>query len=264
MSIGWLIAGQCGSLESQSVFRFFPSDLGSCPSSLKNIDQIYVINLDARVEKWKRTSAELEKYGLKAIRVPGINGNRMDRELRKQITQEILSWNCLSDGQLGCFLSHLAVLKDAFNKKHQCIWVLEDDILALKDLRELDGVLDKLTEFDPEWDLLFTNINNRINNRMENPMLTFEMIMGPKFNYSLVTDPSFTAHENEDFRRIQYRLGTYSMIISDRGVRKLVEYFQIAKANFPIDMQIHCLFNRRYYVSKQEYVFYDKSESDIQ
>jgi GR25 family glycosyltransferase involved in LPS biosynthesis len=248
--------------EDTSVFRFFPSDLGSCPSSLKNVDQIYVINLDTRPEKWKRTSNELEKFGLKAIRVSGVNGAKMDRELRKQITKEVLSWNALSDGQLGCFLSHLAVLKDAFNKQYKCVWVLEDDVHALEDLRGIDELIEKMDAFDPEWDLLFTNINNRINNRMDNPMLTFEMVMGPNFNYSLVNDPSFVPQENEDFRRIQYRLGTYSMIFSQRGVKKMVEYFQKAKSNFPIDMQIHCCPNRRSYVSKKEYVFYDKIESD--
>lgn len=248
--------------EDNSFLQYLPSDLGSCPSSLNNIDQIYVINLDIRPEKWEKTRRQLENFNLKALRVSAINGWKMDRGLRNEISKRLLSWEALSDGQLGCFLSHITVLKDAFKKQYKCIWVLEDDIIALEDLRELDGLVEKMNVFDPEWDLLFTNVNNRINNSMNNPMLTFEMVMGPTFNYSLVTDPNFTPNENEEFRRIQYRLGTYSMIISKKGVQKLLESYQTHKANFPVDMQMHCCPNKRYYISKKEYVFYEKTQSD--
>ena len=250
----------CG--EDTSFLRYLPSNLGSCPSFLQNIDQIYVINLDARYEKWERTRDELEKYGLNALRVSGVNGWAMDRGLIKEVRRESLKWNCLSDGQLGCFLSHLTVLKAALKQQHKCIWVLEDDIVVLEDLREIDTLIDKMNVFDPEWDLLFTNINNRIDARMDKPMLTFEMVMGPKFNYSLMTDPNFISKEDNDFRRIQYRLGTYSMIISERGVKKLLSYFKKEKIKFPVDMQIHCCPDKRFYVSKKEYVFYEKKESD--
>lgn len=248
--------------EDTSFLRYLPSNLGYCPSYLKNVNQIYVINLDVRYEKWKKTRDELERYGLQAVRVSGVNGWAMDRDLMKDIRKDCLKWNCLSDGQLGCFLSHLTVLKDALRKRYKCIWVLEDDIVVLEDIREIDALIDKLDEFDPEWDLLFTNINNRINARMDGPMLTFEMVMGPKFNYSLMKDPDFVPKENEDFRKIQYRLGTYSMIISHRGIKKLLDYFKKEKINFPVDMQIHCCPKKRFYISKKEYIGYEKKDSD--
>lgn len=248
--------------ESSSFLKYLSSNLEKCCSSLRNVDQIYVINLDIRPEKWERTQSELGKFDLKATRVSGVNGWMMDRGLMKEIRQEAFKWHCLSDGQLGCFLSHLTVLKDALKKQYKCIWVMEDDIIALEDLREIDFLIDKMNTFDPEWDLLFTNINNRIEGRMDKPMLTFEMIMGPDFNYSLFTDPNFVSNENEDFRRIQYRLGTYSMIFSDRGVKKLLNFFEKEKIFFPIDLEMHCCPDKRYYVSKKEYMTYEKKESD--
>jgi GR25 family glycosyltransferase involved in LPS biosynthesis len=251
-----------GAQEFDSFLKYLPSRLGKTQSSFKNIDQTYVINLDLRYYKWERTRDQLEKYGIQATRVSGINGWKMDRELMKEIRKESLKWPCLSDGQLGCFLSHLAVLKDAFKRQYQCIWVLEDDIIPLEDLAELDELVAKMEVFDPEWDLLFTNINNRIEGRMDKAMLTFEMVMGPTFDYTLFKTPVFTPHENEDFRRIYCRLGTYSMIFSQRGIKKYLEYFEKEKIFFPIDMQLHCCPDRHVYISKKEYLMYDKKDSD--
>lgn len=257
-----MVMGSVCSEECTSFLRYLPSNLGQCSSSLKNVDQIYVINLDLRYHKWERSRKELEKFGLNALRVSAVNGWLMDRDLMEEIRREALKWHCLSDGQLGCFLSHLTILKDALKRDYKCIWVLEDDLIGLEDLSEIDSLVDKMHAFDPEWDLLFTNVNNRIEGRMDRPMLTFEMVMGPNFDYSLVTDPTFVPKENEYFRRIQRRLGTYSMIFSRKGIKKMLAFIEKEKIFFPLDMQLHCCPERRCYVSKKEYITYSTTESD--
>jgi GR25 family glycosyltransferase involved in LPS biosynthesis len=219
------------------------------------INEIYIINLDVRKDKWTNIQQKLTQFGLSPLRFPAINGWRLDRrELKNTYRNHVEKSHIqyISQGQIGCFLSHVAVLKDALTKGYNCIWVLEDDIVILDDLNELGGVIEKLNIFDPQWDLLFTDVNTRGLNL--NEIWTFEMFLGDYFDYSLVKDPNFIPQENQDFKRIEYRLGTHSMIISNRGVKKLLEYFENLKISFPIDVQMHCCPNKRFYISKKEFV----------
>lgn len=224
-------------------------------SGLQGIDQIYVLNLDIRYQRWLNTQKALEAFRIFPKRVVGINGWKLNRKILKKLYKNCVDggvYSSLTPGQLGCFLSHISILNDANLRGYRCIWVLEDDVLIVHNIRELPEVIARLDLFDPKWDILFTDINAR--GEWFEDIITFERIMGGGFDYSLVNDPLFIPQENEDFRRIQYRLCTHSMIISDRGIKKLLDYFQSIKIVFPIDIQMHCCPNKRFYVSKKEYV----------
>lgn len=228
-------------------------------SGFKAIDQIYVLNLDVRYERWVNTQKQFEVLGIYPQRVSGINGWVMDRKKMKAIYRNFIQKpydKYLTPGQLGCFLSHLSILNNAFQNQYKCIWVMEDDVLVLENPRELDTIVSSIKKLDPEWDVLFTDENSKGNSIDES--WTIETFSGNNFNYSLVRDPKFSPLENEEFKRIEYRLGTHSMIISDRGIKKLLDYFQSIKISFPIDIQMHCCPNKHFYVSKKEYVTNDK------
>lgn len=230
----------------------------STDSGLAGINQVYVINLDMRYERWLSTKKQLEGFGVIPQRVSAINGWKLNRGKLKQLYKSCVENGCfsyLTPGQLGCFLSHTSILHDALKKNYSCIWVLEDDILVINNVQELPNIVANLDEFDPEWDLLFTDINARGNHFEE--IITFEEMLDKGFDYSLVYDSLFIPRENEEVKRIQCRLCTHSMIISARGIKKLLDYFQSIKIAFPIDVQMHCCPNKRFYVSKKEYVTND-------
>lgn len=61
--------------------------------------------------------------------------------------------HCLSRGAIGIVLSHLSILKDAYDRGFETIWVMEDDIDIIKNPLNLDrevyiAVIDKLKLFN--------------------------------------------------------------------------------------------------------------------
>ena len=113
-------------------------------SGLEGIDCIYVINLDSRPEKWQRVNKLLQTNGLKANRFSGINGWDITIESRRE-----LCWAYpirLSAGEFGCLLSHISVIKDAYKRGFNCIWVCEDDIEIVRKISRLPRLLRRLTQ----------------------------------------------------------------------------------------------------------------------
>jgi GR25 family glycosyltransferase involved in LPS biosynthesis len=104
------------------------------------------INLDSSWDRRKRMEAELSNLGLtdKYERFEAIRGDGTKEQ----------SQTTLPGGQLGCWLSHLAIWRQAESKGSH-LHVLEDDA-ALSPL--LPRVLDELQLDESSWDLIFTDV----------------------------------------------------------------------------------------------------------
>ena len=64
----------------------------------------------------------------------------------------------MSQGAIGCVLSHLSVLQDAIDSGYKTIWVMEDDVEVVQDPRTLSGLIAALDGSGKEkWDILFTD-----------------------------------------------------------------------------------------------------------
>ena len=251
-------------LEALSIQEFFIpiSEEKANVSGIEEIHQIYVLNLEVRLARWFRTKAMLNAFGIEAQRFIGINGWMIPRGKMKNFYKELVEngqHGGLTPGQIGCLLSHLSILQHALDKKYQCVWILEDDIVVLRDPKELGDILKKLHQVDPEWDLLFTDLHARGNSLEE--ILSLETLFGSWCEIIKTQDSFFEPYEDEDFIRVQYRLCTHSMILSHRGIKKLLDYFQSTKIFLPIDVQMHCCPNKRFYVSRKEYVTNGKRET---
>lgn len=87
---------------------------------LKNyVDQVYVINLDRREERWDHVKSQLETYNIEAERFSAVDG--YEHPKRNEVG--------ISRGELGCSLSHKQVLEDAKENDYGSICVFEDDII---------------------------------------------------------------------------------------------------------------------------------------
>ena len=60
---------------------------------------------------------------------------------------------------IGCALSHLSVIRNAYDAGYQTIWVLEDDIAVEQDPHRLSALIDKLDSLVGKegWDILYTD-----------------------------------------------------------------------------------------------------------
>ena len=124
------------------------------PSGIEGIDCIYVINLDERPLRWVRINSILSDWCLVGNRFCAINGWRLRH---KKALRELTVFghkyknnfsSCFSWGSLGCYLSHLSILKDAYERGYERIWVLEDDIVIKQDPCSIVRTLECLNRID--------------------------------------------------------------------------------------------------------------------
>jgi hypothetical protein len=212
-------------------------------SGLEGVDCIYVINLDIRPEKWSRMQELFKERGLFANRVNAINGWELSEEIKKELFGHY--YIRLLGGPIGCLLSHISVYKDAYERGFETILVCEDDVDFVGDVQQIPSFLEKLSKVDPVWDVLYTDIDSRDGD-------------GGFFKaYNIPARPDQKVSPGEYYEErscvadgiisLRNRCGCYSMLISRRGLEKLVNYFSYVYIWNPIDFDIHHIPNIREY-----------------
>ena len=239
--------------------------------SMKNIDFIYMINLDQRPEKFKMSADQLLPFGINPYRFSAVNGWELTLEEVNDVgvkfsqemeggfmatsyhldgggqpSHEIISnygqtyfVHCLPRGAIGCALSHFSVLQDAYDSGYETIWILEDDIEVQSDPRVLSDLIEKLDQLVGKggWDILFTDRDFRSANGYYAP--AYGAARRPDYSFFLCnTDYSFKTDISVDFRQIAARYGTHSMIVRRSGMRKLLQFFKAHQIYLPYDMDL--------------------------
>lgn len=109
-------------------------------------DHIYCLNLDHRTDKWAQCLQEFEKHGLTVERFPGIDGRTLPKH------------DILIPGELGCAMSHAAIVKDIAEKGYKRALILEDDVEFIPDL---NSYFDSNAHLIPEnWTMLYFGGNH--------------------------------------------------------------------------------------------------------
>ena len=211
-------------------------------SSIKGIEGVYVINLDVRPEKWHRIEPILYYHGIDHTRFPAVFG--MDFDLP---TIKTFCARHLRPGALGCMLSHLSIYHDALQRGLKVVWVLEDDVEILRDPKILTNVIAKLDQLDPQWDILYTDLDFVKKDGTHTQCLAFPIEKKYPFPHSL---DYYTYRENvsKSIQLIRSRYGMASMIVSERGMKKVLNYFTTYDdILWPIDIEIHYIEGIRQY-----------------
>jgi GR25 family glycosyltransferase involved in LPS biosynthesis len=235
----------------------------------QNIDFIYMINLDQRPEKLAKSFVQLHPYGIYPYRFSAVNGWELTLDTLNDVGVKFESWmqggiwgtsyllrgkellpqheimhvpgktyfgHCMALGTIGIVLSHLSVLKDAYDSGYQTIWVMEDDIEVLQDPRIIPDLIYKLDAFVGEdgWDILFTDIDMRNREGQYNPCTGY----APRPNFSPADPNKFANRENisSDFKKIGARFGAHSMIIRRSGMKKILDFIRQYSIFLPYDM----------------------------
>lgn len=219
-------------------------------SGMEGIDAIYVINLVYRREKWQRAQELFKQYGLSPTLVNAVDGTILPKKEIKKLFGKYPTK--MRRGQIGCLLSHVSVYADASVRNLNCIWVCEDDVDFIETPLQMPGLLQKLTEIDPEWDILYTDREQIIPSCYKGSEAGSELL-NLSFNFrpdQTHLPKSYYLEKqkiDEDFTRIGQRYGLYSYFISKRGVEKLVNYFLHVYLWTAVDADIHYVPNIREY-----------------
>lgn len=219
-------------------------------SGIAGVDCIYVINLDKRREKWDRMKKLCEEQGLKINRVSGINGWKIPFEICKELAGPYPVR--MRGGSLGCLLSHISVIKDAWERNFEVIWVMEDDLEFIEDIQWIPYLLGKLNKIDPYWDIFFTDVDSKDKNG--NHLLS----LSSDFRFDQDHYPLEYYIEkipvDEDIMMIRQRFGMYSFLITRRGMEKVLDYFTHVYLWTAVDIDIHYIPYIREYSARKDII----------
>ncbi len=236
-------------------------------NGIANIDFIYVINLDKRPERYQRTMKALKPYGIYPYRFSAVNGWELPFEALDELGIVYESWmpngpictvyrhvgdkefisyevmkeegiayycHSLSRGAIGCLLSHLSIIQDAYDSGYKTIWIMEDDIKINSNPQELSFLLNGLNRQAPDWDILFTD--NEIKGGDGTPVPCTMIRPRPLVQLQQADYYLRRTNVNQDITKIGMRFGSASMIISRSGMKKMLDYFKTYKIYFPYDI----------------------------
>lgn len=273
------------SLFSNVLDHLKPVEAKSNANRMKNVDFIYMINLDQRPEKFKKSQEMLDVYQVYSYRFSAVNGweltlsdiHDLGVPFRKGVLKRVMStcypsdqnfepvhefpWregeayfcHCMSRGAIGCVLSHLSILKDAYDSGYETIWVMEDDIDVKKDPQLVSALIDELdrTVGSREWDILFTDRDTKSNNGgVHTPCNGFSK----RINFPDKKRGPKTKKINNTFRKIEARYGAYSMIVRRSGMKKILDFYEKYHIYLPYDMDIFLISNMNHYTVLDEVV----------
>ena len=239
---------------------------------MRNIDFIYMINLDERSEKWEMSCRQLEPYGIYPYRFSAVNGWNlslevindvglkyrpdmtpllsstypMEPEAEGMFSNEFMTQfgktyfrHGLARGTVGIILSHLSILQDAFDSGYETIWIMEDDIEVLSDPRKIPDLIEELDRFigRDNWDVLFTDKNTR--DARGNEVPSAGMAKCPNFNPSDKSQYYIKEQISENFHRIGSRFGAYSLIMRRSGIEKILNFIKAHEIYLPYDMALY-------------------------
>lgn len=240
----------------------------TAPIAIKNVDYIYMINLDQRPEKYARSAEQLALYGIVPYRFSAVNGWEMPFEVINDVGIKYSPWmrqelmgtcylpedngaprhevmhvndqnyfcHCMSRGAIGIVMSHLSILKDAYDSGYETIWVMEDDIEIIQNphlISERINDLDRLVGKDG-WDFLFTDYDTKNNRGEYVPCLGCAL----RPNFSPADPNKFNTRFmiSRDFRKVGARYGAYSMIVRRSGMKKMIDFLKNGMF-LPYDME---------------------------
>lgn len=261
------------SLFSLSLNAGIETYFKSCPNKnesqqVKNIDFIYMINLDRRPEKFQCCLDQLAPYDIIPYRFSAIDGKELTSAMLNELGIRFESWMkggfpasyfpmkdppkpCLESintlnrtyfsqsmgtGTIAIILSHLSVLQDAYDSGYKTIWLMEDDIEVIQDPHLLSPLIDKLDALTGKdgWDILFTDRETK--NKQGNPVYCLGYGIRPNYTPQDLNKLATRQTVNAYFRKIGARYGAYSMIIRRSGIKKLLNFFKEYKIFLPYDI----------------------------
>lgn len=257
------------SLQADVANHLKQVEAKSSAYSMRNIDFIYLINLDERPEKLKNTLNQLSAYEIYPCRFSAVNGWKLSLEELQDVGLKFCSFmeggilgtrypldgefepkhetisqcgktyfcHCMARGTIGICLSHISILQDAYDSGYDTIWVMEDDIYVIRDPRILSDLIEHLdaTVGKGNWDILFTDRDIRDANG--NYYTTYWAGKRPDYiTFSRTNDYTVKEPVGSEFIKIGARSGAHSMILRRSGIEKLLCFFHAHQIFFPYDM----------------------------
>ncbi|MGI4865964.1 MAG: glycosyltransferase family 25 protein [Janthinobacterium lividum] len=173
----------------------------------------YVISINSHFERRQFMSSQLDSQKINFVFVDATVGKNIG-EYYNFISDKSLKY--LTEGSVGCWISHLRVWQMVARGENGYYIILEDDVNLFENF--LQNIKCSLTKVSNDFDILFLGTGNNY-----------------KHNRRFIIN-------NEIFVPYQLRNGAYSYILTPNGARKLIELIPNVKvARGGIDSAIGAL-----------------------
>ena len=105
---------------------------------------VFVINPDSRPDRWAAMSAQLDRLGIAAERIPAVDARLLaaQEEWEQRTNGNAPEWHVDDLGAVACALSHCKAWGALLASRHPAALVLEDDAELASDLPALLESLD--------------------------------------------------------------------------------------------------------------------------
>jgi glycosyl transferase family 25 len=115
--------------------------------SLNNFfDKIFCINLDRRPDRWDACSELFKKENMIVEKFSAVDGTLLEHNTP------------LSNGQVGCYLSHYNLLLHCLEKKYNQVLIFEDDVAFDEGLSQF--FFDNIDKVPEDWKFLYLGGNH--------------------------------------------------------------------------------------------------------
>lgn len=204
------------------------------PANFEKIDRLYVINLARRKDRLEKVKEVFLPYKIVWNRVEAVDGkNISDHDMQLLLNYKKAR---IRKAEIGCLLSHLSILWYSYQNKYSIIWIVEDDVEIKEDLKKVAQHLLALEKLDPEWDIFYTDpdIEDEKDEKFKNTVRRAREDQGlyPRRFF-------FRKKIEEQFWKINRRWGTHSLVISKRGIEKILRYYEEHRIWTAIDIDMH-------------------------
>ena len=109
-------------------------------------DKTYLINLASREDRLQRAKKRLGDLDIKYERFEAIDGKTIEHHPH------------LKPGEVGCYISHLNILKDAKQNNYQSILILEDDVVFENNM--LEKFYSGYKHIPDDWEMIYLGANH--------------------------------------------------------------------------------------------------------
>lgn len=115
--------------------------------------QAYIINLEHAKERWEHMRANLETREIPYTRIEGVYGKKLNLPIAEynEHRYHLLNGKVTNPGEVGCYLSHIAALKQFLADDLPYALILEDDVSLPE---EINSLLTSAMEYSQDWDIL--------------------------------------------------------------------------------------------------------------
>lgn len=272
---------------------------------IEGIDAIYLINLDKRPEKLEKSLNELKRFNLKAHRFAAINGWALSQDELDSIALNISPemqlgrWACqlkqnknlpkeyyfldkssvnkpfmsifLTQGLVGCLMSHLNIIKNAYDAGFLRVLVLEDDIKIFQDPHILSDLIKDLDckIGGSNWDILHTDLDHRDSRILfdANDFVTDLKGLDLAWFYrpDIMPDQKKLTKRtqiDQNFVKIGSRMRTHALIYNRTGMKKILDFYKSHGHFIPIDHEFCSIPNINIFSLAYDVISFEEIYSD--